>query len=169
MTQVIAEGVQSLYASTIRGISTLKVNGNDSMTGTNVISEVVYGDTFIAWINGTNYDIYHIYCNSTDICKIGCQSSSACTKLYLHCFGTCYVDCDEENGIDCPFFGVYLDWVAPSPTTIPTGIPSTDPSTVSTTTSAVPTVIPFAVPSAVPTAFPKVVNITFFIYVIQLL
>ena len=114
---MIAQGSYSLYGSTIRGISTLKVNGNEAMSTTKVISEVVYGNTFIAWISGTNDDIYNIYCNSTDICKIDCQSSSACTKLYLHCFGTCYVDCDEENGIDCPFAGDYLDW---DPTEAPT-------------------------------------------------
>ena len=93
------------------------MNGNEAMSTTKVISEVVYGNTFIAWISGTNDDTYNIYCNSTDICKIDCQSSSACTKLYLHCFGTCYVDCDEENGIDCPFAGDYLDW---DPTEAPT-------------------------------------------------
>ena len=130
--QVIAEGEQSLYGSEIRGISSLAVNWNEAMSTSNVTSKVVYGNIFVARINGTNNESYYIYCTSTDICKIYCQSSNACTKLFLYCFGTCYVACDEDNGIDCPFAGDYSDLTTSSPTTTPNDGTSGYPTTITT-------------------------------------
>ena len=129
------------------------------MNRANVISEVVYGDTFIAYINGSHNESYNIYCNSSDICKIDCQSSLSCSKLYLHCFGTCYVDCDQDNGISCPnaTVGSYLDWITPSPTTISSHVPSRYPTSINPTRipSRVPTDVPTRNPSVIPTEIPS--------------
>ena len=127
------------------------------MNRANVISEVVYGDTFIAYINGSHNESYNIYCNSSDICKIDCQSSLSCSKLYLHCFGTCYVDCDQDNGIYCPnvTVGSYLDWDTSSPTAIPSYVPSRYPTSLPTyTPSTNPTSNPSTIPSNDPTNNP---------------
>ena len=132
------------------------MNGNEAMTSSTVISEVVYGNTFVARINGTNDENYYIYCNATDICKIHCQSANACTKLFLYCFGTCYVACDEDNGIECPFFGVYLDLTTPSPTTIPSHGPSGYPTHLPTAT---PTMSLGSEPTRLPTEIPTLVGL----------
>ena len=98
-----------------------------------VISQVEHGNTFTAYINGTNNYSYDIYCNSTDICKIACESSSACSKLQLHCFGSCFVLCDQDNGIDCPLSNnshQWSEWIISTPSTIPSDVPSVIPSTV---------------------------------------
>ena len=77
-----------------------------------------------------------IYCNISDTCYIRCKSSQACTNVRFHCFevGTCFVDCDADNGIDCPYVGVYDEWNTNDPTTIPTTqptqYPSRNPSTI---------------------------------------
>ena len=101
------------------------------MNNATVISQVENGNIFIAYINGTNDNLYDIYCNSTDICKIACESSYACSTLRLHCFGLCFVSCDQDNGVDCPLSGVYTEWITSSPTFIPSHVPI-QPSTIPT-------------------------------------
>ena len=133
----MADGYKSLYGSSIRGINTLTVNGIDAMSRAIVISEIIYGNTFdfTANINGTNNQNYSINCN------ISCQSSFACLNLHLYCFGACYVDCDEENGISCPFitYHEYVSTMSPSSpiettrTTTTTWITDTDMLTTATT------------------------------------
>ena len=49
-----------------------------------------------------NTENYEIYCNATDTCFIGCQSAEACDLMSLYCDGTCYIDCDQSSGFDCP-------------------------------------------------------------------
>ena len=50
-------------------------------------------------INGTQSTPSSIYCSEGDICRIDCQSSDACSKLHLFCTGTCFVKCNEQNGM----------------------------------------------------------------------
>ena len=50
--QVIADGYQSLRNSDIQQINKLEVNGNQSLNGATIRSDVQIGDTFIAFING---------------------------------------------------------------------------------------------------------------------
>ena len=68
----------------------------------------------------------------SNICKVDCLSSNACSNLHFHCFevGTCFVDCDESNGIDCPSYGVYSLWTTQEPTNNPTNNPSITPSNI---------------------------------------
>ena len=102
--------------------------------------------TLIALINGTNVNEYSFYCNSSDICKIGCQSEFACSTMNLYCYGTCYVACGVLKDIDCPVLlsGSYSDWTTDSPTPSPTFIPSIQPTNM-------PSVDPTSTPTDVPT------------------
>ena len=121
------------------------------MSDATVISQVESGSTFTAYINGTNDKLYDIYCNSTNICQIACESSDACSTLRLYCFGECFVSCDEENGIACPYSGVWDDWISSSPTYIPT----TQPFNISSNSpSQKPTDIPSKKPSINPSNIP---------------
>ena len=43
---------------------------------------------YFFFVSGTNTASYDIYCNTSDICKIGCLSIDACALMRLHCFGT---------------------------------------------------------------------------------
>lgn len=106
----------------------------------------------------------------SNICKIKCLSSNACSNLQFHCLeiGACFVDCDESVGIDCPSFGVYAYgiWTTTEPTFDPTNnpsmipsiipsdnptqIPSKSPSNLPTTTSARPSTIPSTIPTLQP-------------------
>ena len=132
ITQIVVHGEQGLYLSSIRGITQLTVSGLNAMSASTVISQVENGNTFTAYINGTNDNFYDIYCNSTDICRIACESSSACSTLRLYCFGSCFVSCNQDNGIDCPYSGVYSQWITSSPTSIP----SIQPSVITTDNSS---------------------------------
>lgn len=104
--------------------------------------------TLITLINGTNINNYRFYCNSTDICKIGCQSEYACSTMELYCYGTCYVACGVIKSIDCPtiLFGRYSNWDTDAPSPSPTFIPSNDPTNMPSH-SVSPTAVPTDVPS----------------------
>ena len=88
---------------TIYGIDSLAVNGRNALSYATIVTETNSG-VFNAVINQTSSNEYNIYCNSSDICKIECQTSG-CEELCLYCFGTCTVICDEDYGIDCPSCG----------------------------------------------------------------
>ena len=77
------------------------------------MSESNYGNNFYLIINGTNSDVFNVYCNISNTCYIRCQSSDSCTNLKFYCYeiGTCFVDCDISNGINCPYYGVYGEWM----------------------------------------------------------
>ena len=164
---IICEGEQCLYNATIRNnVSSIVVNGNNGLSGSVVITES-YGETNIS-ISGTNDDIFNIYCNSTDECFIDCQSSNACSKLFLHCFGHCYVNCDQSIGIDCPIFGVYDLWTSSTPTTStmatstsnPSGYPEMIPTHITLSTSTViSTFTPTQIPSATDTPPTRIPNL----------
>ena len=123
---MFCDGSQSCQSSTIREIELIRASGDNALSDSTIVTQTQ--GTFKLYVNGTNSSPLYVYCNETDICKIDCQSSNACTTMYLYCFGTCFVDCDESNGIDCPFSGFYSRWTTNSPTIIPTAIPSNNPS-----------------------------------------
>ena len=113
-------------------------------------------------ITGTNNNEFNIYCNISNICKIECLSSDACSNLRLHCYevGACFVDCDESNGINCPSYGVYGVWTTQEPSNIPsnnpTQLPSKSPSQLpSQLPSIIPTFLPTVNPSSQPTNVPS--------------
>ena len=118
--KVYCDGPQSCEYSEIRNINTIKANGNDSLSGSTIFSEG--SASLIMDVNGTNSEGYTLYCNNTDICKIRCHSRDACSLLFIYCFGTCYVDCDNVD-ILCPAYGAFDFWTTSDPTTIPSTIP----------------------------------------------
>lgn len=89
LTQLICAGEQSCQYCIITSVANIDANGNDVLSNTAILSQA----------NGIMIVYISIYCNETDICKIGCQSQNACTKLFLYCFGTCLVDCDTKRGM----------------------------------------------------------------------
>ena len=93
--KIMCKGEKCLYDATIRNnVNSIIVNGDNGLSGSTIITES-YGETIIS-INGTNDDIFNIYCNSTDECFIDCQSSNSCSKLFLNCFGHCHVRCTHQ-------------------------------------------------------------------------
>ena len=94
---------------------------------------IVY--TLCVHFTGTNTNEFNVYCNVSNICKIKCLSSNACSNLHLHCYdaATCFVDCDETNGINCPVNdGAYMYgiWTTVTPTNQPSKVPSDQPTYV---------------------------------------
>ena len=139
----------------------IRGHGTNALGDSTIFTETE--GTFKLFMNGTNSDALRVYCNSTDICKIDCQSSHACSRMQLYCFGTCFVDCDALNGIDCPttFVGVYSPWTTNSPSTIPTTIPSYIPSSYpseqpSDRSTVNPTIFPTFKPTNIPSDIPTV-------------
>ena len=145
--KVICDGDKCLYDATIRNnVNSIVVNGDNGLSGSIIITES-YGETIIS-INGTNDDIFYIYCNSTDECFIDCQSSNSCSKLFLYCFGNCYVKCNPSIAANCPVYGIYDLWTTQAPTISPIGNPSDNPSSdPSTFPSVYPTIIPTIIPT----------------------
>ena len=46
---------------------------------------------------------WDLYCNRTDTCYIDCQLSHSCYYVTVHCFGECFVACDNDTDwIICP-------------------------------------------------------------------
>ena len=128
----------SCSATQITGVLSITAIGNESPIDDSTIwsniSNIHEGkNTMSVRINGSNTNDYNIYCTLNDICRINCQSSNACEKLHLYCFGTCIVNCNYNNGsgIICPILedgNPWLEWYTTYPTTIPTNIPSIAPS-----------------------------------------
>ena len=85
---------------------------------------------YLVKLTGTNTNSVNVYCNVSNICKISCLSSDACSNLRFHCFesGSCFVDCDTSAGINCPSYGVYGIWTTQKPSMNPTTIPSNIPN-----------------------------------------
>ena len=100
-------GYQSCYSSYIRAVSNIVSSGTDALADTTIISDLD-GGMLTVTIEAANDEIFQIYCNTTDVCKIACKTGDACAKLRLRCdYSTCFVDCDEDAGITCPFDGFY--------------------------------------------------------------
>ena len=108
-------GRQSCENTTITGISNITVNGYNGLNNAIITSQVNTNFNICLHSNYTNTQIMYdsdtnnvfelivnndmnqnstIYCNSTDICYIRCQSSNACQKVHLYCFGVCLISCD---------------------------------------------------------------------------
>ena len=52
-----------------------------------------------------------LFCQRDTICNIHCQTHNACTgvtDLAVHCnhAHSCRIECDEDNGIDCPIITI---------------------------------------------------------------
>ena len=177
-TNVYCVSTDSCKDSSIRSIhNKIYANGKDALSGSVIISETNFNDngTLFIYINGTNDEnIFDIYCNETDTCKIDCQSEDACTKLALHCGpnllqSRCYVSCDHTgsgSGINCPFSGIYKEWITETPTSYPTAIPTSMPSKVpssqptnfpTTQPTLYPTQLPSTIPSTIPSKMPSTV------------
>ena len=138
---------------------TVVANGENALSNATIMTDAAESNvTIVISINGTNENIFTIFCNHSGICIIECQSSDACTNLILNCnasYATCFVDCDEAEGIDCPLSGVYnnLPTIPPTklPTQIPSQLPSKDPTIEPT---MLPTILPTALPTILPTQAP---------------
>ena len=122
--QVLCIGIESCRYSQISNVQSIVANGLNALSN----SEIIHKEStkLHLLINGTNDEIFYVYCNGTSNsqCKIDCQSSNACTMLYLICVGNCYVKCNEKGGISCPHI-YYSSWKTTT---------STADTTITTTT-----------------------------------
>ena len=48
------------------------------------------------------YGALTIFCSVGDTCKIGCFNEYGCDGVYLKCYGTCLLDCDNGESYTCP-------------------------------------------------------------------
>ena len=155
----VTNNVYCLYQTSCKSVTfrnvygTIYATGNNSLAGARIIStysstnaKIETDKTLIVDINSTNdMDSIYLYCNKSDTCKIDCKGAKSCTKLYLECQGSCYVNCDNSGGIDCPASGNYHTWTittgSPTGTTLsPTFKPSVAPTTPSVNPTSSPTV-----------------------------
>ena len=76
----------------------------DNLYNTNVDSEM------IVRVKGLGQGLT-IYCNESDTCKIDCVDD--CGNIYLYCYGTCLISCDELYGRRCPeiMYGTFYPWI----------------------------------------------------------
>ena len=131
VSQIACIGIKSCARSKIRSIhEALEARGEDALSRSVIISESV--GTLNVYISGTNDGLFEFYCNDTDICKIYCQSPRACSNMVLHCPGSCVIECDEYESIDCP---VWVNGEIIMVSEIPT---ATTSSTTALTTSSSP-------------------------------
>ena len=177
VTNIYCISNQSCKNSILRGVGNqINANGNNTLSGSIIISEasVVNSTALSVYINGTNDELFNIYCNITDICKIFCLSKNSCTNLVMTCgirnnSQTCSIYCNLAHGINCPLlingnYTIYntTQMPTPIPTTIPsifpTNVPSTFPTTIPTT---IPTIIPSSTPTFLPTSIPTIIPSTF--------
>lgn len=122
----------SCLNTTIRGVNGKIVAVGDEVIGNSTIISAIDSSNddsiMILEINGTTSDTFKLYCNSSNLCKIDCQSPNACSKLDLYCIGECFVRCDNSTGTltACPnvIVGNWTEWVTISPTTYPTNNPT---------------------------------------------
>ena len=139
----------------IRGIhKELYIYGYNSIIGSTIITESPFDDYSVLTITivDTQDEWFDVYCNSTDRCKIKCESTNACSHMNLHCFGLCFVDCNNNSNetseipIKCPnmIIGDMLDYDTLSPTYSPTVAPTETPS-ISPTQSPTDDVIPHTI------------------------
>ena len=163
MPQVLCFLTESCSNSVIQNVQKVIVDGEDALVGATIESSGNFSnnssvDTLIVRINGKHNGTFDIYCNEGDICKIDCQSRHACSDLCLYCFGTCFVDCDPDNGIHCPStecgtgYLNYSDWTTFDPTSYPSTVPSAHPTIIPT---ILPSIIPTYSPSTIPTNLPS--------------
>lgn len=153
-------------------------SGDNVLSGSSIISESNFEDVgnLLIRIDGDNDDFFDIYCNFTDTCTIKCLSNNACTKLILHCDGTCYVECNETISIDCPSnqSSIYQPTADPTtpepsdaptiyPTKIPSMIPSFLPSITTMSPSRIPTLIPTTIPTLNPSEIPTLNTTSYFL------
>lgn len=103
--QIVCYETDSCASCQIRAVSEIEAIG-DTLSGSAVISDLD-GGMLTLTIEGTNSGAHTLHCNASDVCKIACKSEFACQKLGLTCVGSCYVDCDAENGIECPYTGIW--------------------------------------------------------------
>ena len=129
--QLICYGSNSCNRATITGITgILRGVGNQAFTNATIVSGIdpnADDTTVRIEINGNIQGVCNIYCDQDNTCRVDCQTDDACTSLYLHCFGTCYLRCDKSGGINCPLVeGPHIDWtydITESPTEYPSEFP----------------------------------------------
>ena len=141
--EVVCRGDESCKEITVREVNKLIASGGTNiLSSATIVSNQNGGETIIR-INGSNDDIVSIYCNATDTCKIDCQSAQSCVKVYLYCFGDCFVNCDNDNGIICPFVGIYDIWTITTtqPSLQPTQLPNNSFANQTTNTMSLATTI----------------------------
>ena len=161
VTSVYCIGGWSACENTvITGVANIYAFGETALYSATIISNLSLRDdqdTLTVKICGTHDERFDIYCSEGDICKIDCDSEQACTGLYLTCHGTCYVRCDEDNGIDCPIHWGGVVWeTTGEPSTIPSNNPTQIPSAIPTNLPTVPTSMPTTVPTIIPSVMPSI-------------
>ena len=139
-----------LMAYETTGYTYLISNGNIHMD----IYATIHGqDNIGPW---DSYPTY-IICNKTDTCYIECQASQSCTKLFILCYGICYINCNVDIGIECPYivsgsntYNKSINYVSQYYTNPPTyqpTIPTANPTTYPTYQPTPPTYYPTNFPS----------------------
>ena len=155
VANVICIGYEACMSTDIANVTNIMANGYNVLSDATVVSNRG-GLSFTIKINGTIDDDYEITCSINDTCFIYCESSDACTNLNLHCDGSCCVDCDESNGINCPSNVTgpgYTDCIFSN--VVPTMNPSIHPTRITTQApSKHPSSLPSSDPSNNPTSDP---------------
>ena len=158
-------GERGLYQATVIGVKWIQVLGYYALQEGTISNTGIDGNMtvdFFGYNAGWNGTVICNYDDEDDICFINCYSTTACANLTLLCYATCVVDCDDSNGIACPY-----GWDGPSesptqspinPTTYPSQIPSSNPTLrPSTIPSIIPTSDPSIIPSNTPTELPSAI------------
>ena len=146
VNRLIVYGNEASSQSTIYTSDFDSYDSDDSDSGGNY-------NTMVIKINGTNSELYDVYCLENDIVKIDCQSRYACKDKNLYCDGTCFVDCNENATNStlelnyCPMVegnNIPL-WKTDEPTNMQTSSPTTaaptmEPVTITTIVTTTSTI-----------------------------
>ena len=121
-TNVYCIGHMSCQSSVFAGITSIRADGNSSLTSASIYSQSPTG-VFTAILDGYNSNMFDIYCSPGDVCYVVCQTSPhGCDGLRFYC--------NESSGSFCGFgnFTRYPTSYPTSSPTIPTDIPTSIPT-----------------------------------------
>ena len=96
--RLIVETAQKAISGTI--ISDM---ANYTMEYSNSDDDKLSIRTMTVKLYAATYNELRIFCSVGDTCKIGCFHENGCYNVYLNCYGTCLVDCDNGETYKCPY------------------------------------------------------------------
>ena len=99
---MFCDGEETCQYANIKNVDNIEAWGKNSLRSATIMSNGGYnGSNALRVIINSNIqdDPYTIECSINDICFVNCKSNNSCINLNLECYGTCYVYCNDQQGM----------------------------------------------------------------------